>query len=201
MKTILVTGFEPFGGESVNPSWECVRTLPDNMNASDIVRACLPVEWDRTNAALGRLIDEVQPDAVISFGQAGGRNAVTIERIAMNLRDSASPDNVGRICCNEPVVPGGPDGIFATLPVYGIKAALEDARIPAAFSYSAGPYLCNNAMYYALYRALADGSAMKAGFVHVPYMNGQSQTAFTMDIEQMRRAALTICGCVSHAIA
>jgi pyroglutamyl-peptidase len=193
MKTLLVTGFEPFGGESVNPSWECAAALPEAIGDVRIVRAKLPVVWGRINGELNALLDAHGPDAVLSLGQAGGRNAINIERVAINLRDSVNADNAGIVKQNEPVVLGGPDGLFSTLPCYEMKNALDAAHIPAAFSYTAGPYLCNDAMYVALYRASLDMPRMIAGFVHVPYMKGQSETSFVMELSQMVLGVEILC--------
>lgn len=193
MKTLLVTGFEPFGGESVNPSWECARSLPDETDGVQIVKSQLPVAWARINDTLNALLDRFRPDAVLCLGQAGGRDAITIERIAINLRDSAYPDNAGEVRQNELIVPGGPDGLFSTLPCYEMKDALDERGIPVSFSYSAGPYLCNNAMYAALYRARLDLTGMRAGFVHVPYMKGQSETEFTMELSDMVQGIALLC--------
>lgn len=193
MKTLLVTGFEPFGGERVNPSWECAKAMPDEINGVRVVTARLPVSWARIGGALNALIDAMRPDAVLLLGQAGGRREITIERIAMNLRDAASPDNEGVIKQNEPVVDGGPDGLFATLPCYEMRDALLSTNIPAAFSYSAGPYLCNSAMYLALHRAKTDRPRMRAGFVHLPYMKGQNESAFAMELSDMIKGVALCC--------
>ena len=165
MKTLLVTGFEPFGGAQVNPSWECAKAMPDELPGARVVKAQLPVAWVRVNGKVNLLLDELRPDAALLLGQAGGRCAITIERIAMNLRESELADNLGEIAR------GG--------------YVLNAAGLPAAFSYSAGPYLCNDAMYVALHRARTDLPKMRAGFVHVPYMKGQSETAFSMELEDM----------------
>jgi len=185
MKTLLVTGFEPFGGAQVNPSWECAKAMPDELPGARVVKAQLPVAWARVNGKVNLLLDELRPDAALLLGQAGGRCAITIERIAMNLRESELADNLGEIARGEPVVPGAPDGLFSNLPCRAMLDALNAAGLPAAFSYSAGPYLCNDAMYVALHRARTDLPKMRAGFVHVPYMKGQSETAFSMELEDM----------------
>ena len=196
MKTLLVTGFEPFGGQSANPSWECAAALPDAIGNVRLIKAKLPVVWGRINDEMDALLNAHTPDAVLSLGQAGGRTAMSIERVAINLRDSVNPDNAGIVTQNEPVIPGGPDGLFSTLPCYAMLNALTAADIPAAFSYTAGPYLCNDAMYVALYRALSDMPGMIAGFAHVPYRHGQSETAFTMDLSQMIRGVEILCNVV-----
>ncbi|HWQ57719.1 MAG TPA: pyroglutamyl-peptidase I [Clostridia bacterium] len=193
MKTLLITGFEPFGGQDVNPSWECAKAMPDQMAGVCIVKAQLPVVWARMNGAMNALIDEYRPDAVLSLGQAGGYSALCVERVAVNLRECNRPDNAGAIVWNKPIVPGGPDGLFSTLPCHAMLDALTRADLPAAFSYSAGQYLCNNALYAALYRAKTDMPGMLAGFVHVPYMAGQSDAAFTMAFDDMVRGVLTCC--------
>lgn len=200
MKTLLVTGFEPFGGETVNPSWECARNLPDEIMGVRVVKAQLPVVWAHINDEVNALLSQYKPDAALLLGQAGGRTTITIERVAINLRDAAAPDNAGVIKQNEPVVPNGPDGLFSTLPCYEMLSSLKASGIPAAFSYSAGPYLCNDAMYVALHRASLDMPKLLAGFVHVPYMAGQSDTAFTMELEVMQKGVRLCCKAVCKAL-
>ncbi|MDO4867110.1 MAG: pyroglutamyl-peptidase I [Clostridia bacterium] len=158
---IVVTGFEPFGGASVNASWEAVRTL------DGVEKALLPVSFARTDEAI-RQIAASAPDAVICVGEAGGRSAISVERVAVNLMDARIPDNDGARPVDVPIEPTGPAARFATLPTRRIVECIRKAGLPAELSYSAGTYVCN-ATFYALMEALvAAGTPALGGFIHVP---------------------------------
>ncbi|WP_193315322.1 hypothetical protein [Nostocoides sp. F2B08] len=172
MHTVLVTGFERFGEHPANPTEEMVRQLPGVIAEASVVSAVLPVEFGRcAEVALG-LVCEHSPDAVVLTGLAAGRRSVTPERIAINVRDIAGEtvaDNAGAPPQEQPVVEGGPDGLFATLPNRAIVERLLAAGVPAELSASAGTFVCNETMYAVLHslRPLGSGGA-KAGFIHVP---------------------------------
>ncbi|MBB5634098.1 pyroglutamyl-peptidase [Cryobacterium mesophilum] len=167
MTTVLLTGFDPFGGDDHNSSWDAVQLVAREWATEDIlVTACLPVEFGRAIEELIALIDQHSPDLVIATGVAGGRTLVTPERVAINLRDARIPDNAGRQPIDEPVVAGGPDAHFTRLPVAEMVARMNGAGVPATVSLSAGAYVCNDLMY-GLLHALA-GTGLPAGFIHVP---------------------------------
>ena len=150
---ILFTGFEPFGGETVNPSFEAVRRLPERLGTAEIFKAEIPVSFADSGPALEAAMASCHPDAVICVGQAGGYAALAVERVAINLRDAATPDNRGLQPAEQPVVPGGPDACFATLPVKRLAAALEKYGVPheyIVFPHS-GHGLQNDNKLYALY--------------------------------------------------
>lgn len=175
MKTILLTGFEPFGGETVNPSWEAVRRLDGKMIGGGIIVArSLPVAFGESRTALGKILRELRPRIVICTGQAGGRRGLSIERVALNVDDARIPDNHGRQPVDTPVVRGGPAARWSTLPIKAIARAWRDAGIPASVSQSAGTYVCNH-VFYGLMHALAKtkGGA-RGGFIHVPYSTAQA---------------------------
>lgn len=176
---ILITGFAPFGGESVNPSWEAVRKLPEKFRTSKgeedtLVKYEMPVSYDRCGGIIGELIRQERPDCTICVGQAGGRMGLEVEQIAINIKDAESPDNDGKIYRGEPVIPGGPDGHFAKLPVREMVSACKAAQIPAKVSFSAGAYVCNCLMYQVLELAGREYPDMRGGFIHVPYECGQA---------------------------
>lgn len=185
---ILVTGFEPFGGQTVNPSWLCVSALPDTLAGVRVERRLLPVDWHGGPAALLDALRETAPAAVLCVGQAGGRAELSLERVAVNLR--AGADNAGVAQDEQPVAAGGPAAYFSTLPCAEMLAALRAQAIPAACSYSAGVYLCNCVMYTALHFAAAERPALRAGFLHVPFLPEQTQTAPSMARETMARGVL-----------
>ncbi|MDF2046308.1 pyroglutamyl-peptidase I [Microbacterium sp. Kw_RZR3] len=166
MTTVLLTGFEPFGGDATNPSGDAVRAVYERWTGAErLIVDVLPVAFDAAGTRLRQLLDEHHPDVVIATGLAGGRAQVTPERVAINLADARIPDNDGAQPVDLPVVEGGPTAYFATLPVKAIAAALSDAGIPAAVSHSAGTFVCNHVMFTALDAA---DPHVRAGFVHVP---------------------------------
>lgn len=191
MKILLVTGFAPFGGEKTNPSYVCASSLPDEICGVRIEKRELPVSWANTETELTALLSELRPDAVLLLGQAGGRPNLTIERVAVNLREAASPDNDG-VTENEgrPVIEGAPDAYFSTLPYRAMLAACKQNGIPTAFSYSAGCYLCNCSMFTARHFAAQNGLHMPAGFIHVPYLPEQVDDKPSMGLETLRKGIL-----------
>jgi pyroglutamyl-peptidase len=178
MSRVLVTGFDPFGGASVNPSWAAVRQLA----CPDVAARLLPCVF---GAALDRLwgaVEDVDPDVVICTGLAGGRAEVSIERVAVNLDDARIPDNVGAQPIDQPVVPGGPAGYFATIPVKACVAAVRAVPVPAGLSLSAGTFVCNHVFYGLLHRAATRRPGrLRCGFVHVPYLPEQGEPALAVD--------------------
>ncbi|ACS32533.1 pyroglutamyl-peptidase I [Thermococcus gammatolerans] len=171
---VLVTGFEPFGGEEINPSWEAVKALPDELNGATLLKVRLPVSFKRVREILPRLIAREKPDIVLLTGQAGGRPNVTVERVAINVMDSTMPDNDGFKPEDEPVFEGAPDAYFATIPIKDVVKALRKARIPAGVSNTVGTYVCNTAMFTALHTIAVSGMETKAGFIHVPFSHAQA---------------------------
>ncbi|HCX00317.1 MULTISPECIES: pyroglutamyl-peptidase I [Pantoea] len=175
MKTVLVTAFEPFGGESLNPSWEAVRALDGKtLGGARIVARQLPVVFSDVLGVLYAAMDEVQPDLILSVGQAGGRSDITLERIGINVDDARIPDNAGQQPVDEPIVADGPAGYFSTLPIKAIVAALREAAIPASVSQTAGTFTCNRVMYGLLHRLHTEGNRVRGGFVHIPYLPEQA---------------------------
>jgi len=168
MKRLLITGFAPFGGDGVNPAWQAVKALPEQVGAWRLYKRELPVAFLGAPTALRAALDEVAPDGVLMVGVAAGRAAVTPERRGVNETDARIPDNEGYQPKGEPVVPGGPEELFSTLPVEDMAEAIRAAGIPARVSESAGRFVCNALLYGALY-ALEQGPApVPAAFIHVP---------------------------------
>ena len=170
---ILITAFDPFGGESINPALEAVMQLPDELDGIVIIKRELPTVFDKSAEILRQILEEVRPDAVISVGQAGGRTGITIERVAINIDDARIEDNAGVKREDSPIEPAGPAAYFSTLPIKTIAADLKEAGIPAAVSDSAGTFVCNHIMYSALHYAAIKQPGLKAGFVHIPYLPQQ----------------------------
>jgi pyroglutamyl-peptidase len=185
MKRVLITGFEPFGKASLNPSGEIVKRI----TGENIVTAVLPVAYKSSASALLALIEKHSPDVVIMLGQAEGRNQITPERIAINLDDARIADNEGVLRLNQEIIEGGPVAYRSTLPVVEIVDALKVADIPAAVSLSAGAFLCNHIFYIAQNKF--EGSGVRSGFIHVPLMDEQGDEfpgLPTMPLDQMVRA-------------
>jgi len=175
MKTVLMTAFEPFGGETINPSWEAVRALEGKqIGGATIVIRQLPVVFSEVLTVLDQALGEVKPDAVISVGQAGGRSDITVERIGINVDDARIPDNAGHQPIDEPIVAGGPAAYFSRLPIKAIVATLREAGIPASVSQTAGTFTCNRVMYGLLHRLEQQASPVRGGFIHIPYLPGQA---------------------------
>ena len=169
MKSVLVTAFEPFGGSARNSSLDTLRSLPDRIGDALLTKAELPVEYDGAPERLKTLIrsrSETPFSAVLCLGQAEGRGVVTPEFVAVNVRNGSIPDNAGTLCRFAPCEEGGPDGIFATIPVPAVAERLTRKKLPASVSFTAGAYVCNSTMYAAL--RLTAGTETKAGFIHLP---------------------------------
>lgn len=171
---ILVTGFEPFGPDNINPSWEIASALAREYDARPDVRvvaALLPVRWEGFGPAAESALSQHQPDAIVMLGQAGGRAAITPERIGINVCNGKDNDGVERQ--EMPVVPGGPAGYFSSLPLRAIVDAMRKQGVPAEISNSAGTYLCNYAAYWVPHYLASRGIDIPAGFIHVPFLPEQ----------------------------
>ncbi|MEO8809748.1 MAG: pyroglutamyl-peptidase I [Rhodanobacter sp.] len=166
---ILLTGFDPFGGDTINPSWEAVRALHGRrVGGHLIVARQLPTEFGASLRLLKLAMREQQPALVLGVGQAGGRSQLSLERVAINLQDARIPDNAGAQPIDEPVITDAPAAYFSTLPLKAMLAALHDADVPAEISHSAGTYVCNHIAYAMLHLA-ATRRGVRAGFMHIPY--------------------------------
>ena len=179
MKRLLITGFEPFGGESVNPSWEAVLRLPDVIGDYEISKLRAPVVFGGGADAILDEASRILPDVIISVGQAGGRDAITPEMVAINLRYASIPDNSGNQPKDEPIVRSGESAYFSTLPVRKMVEASVSLGISARVSYSAGAYVCNDVLYTLLHRYR--GTDVRVGFIHVPFSKEQGKDP-SMDI-------------------
>lgn len=194
MLRVLMTGFEPFNNGKLNPSEQIVlRINKDDVPGAQIITKVLPVGYSESARELLALVEEHQPDAVINFGQAEGRTAITVERFAVNMDDASIADNFGVTRIDQKIHPGTPTAYETTLPLKELVAAIKAEGVPAAVSLSAGTFVCNH-IFYELQNALV-GKNILSGFVHVPLMSEQQEEfpgLFTMRIEQMVLAAKTI---------
>ncbi len=190
---VLVTGFEPFGGEAVNASIEAVRRLPQRIGAMEIVTAELPTSYSSSIPALAAAIARTNPDLVLCVGQAGDRAALCVERVAINLQDARTPDNDGAQPVDVPIAANGPAAYLATLPVRAAVAALHAAELPAQLSMSAGTFVCNHVFYGLMRLAVASKPAFRAGFLHVPCLPGQAAPgAPSLPLEDIVRGILIV---------
>ena len=173
MKKLLITGFDPFGGERINPSWEAVKLLPETIGEYALTKMQIPTVFGQAAEKVLTAAKELKPDVILSVGQAGGRKAVTPEVIGINLREAGIPDNMGNRPVNTPVIAGGPDACFATVPVREMVKIITSAGLPAALSFSAGAFVCNDVLYTLLHHYR--GTDTRVGFIHVPFLPEQAK--------------------------
>ncbi|ANP27164.1 pyroglutamyl-peptidase I [Dermabacter vaginalis] len=173
--SILVTAFDPFGGEKINPALEAVKALPAEIAGEKIVTVEVPTVFGKAIEAATAAIDEHQPSAVLCVGQAGGRFDITPERVAINIDDARIADNEGQQPIDEPVVEGAPPAYFATLPIKAMAQAIREAGVPSSVSNSAGTFVCNHIMFGVLHHLATVGPReTRGGFVHVPFIPEQT---------------------------
>ena len=170
---ILVTGFDPFGGEKVNPALEVVKSLPSVIHGAEIRWVEIPTVFYQSAEVLEAEINRYHPDAVLCIGQAGGRASLTPERVAINQDDARIPDNQGNQPIDTPIRLDGQAAYFSTLPIKAMVQAIKEEGLPATVSNTAGTFVCNHLMYQALYLADKKFPHMRAGFMHIPYMTEQ----------------------------
>lgn len=170
---ILVTGFDPFGGEKVNPALEAVKSLPSEIHGAKVYWVEIPTVFYKAAEVLETAIVRFQPDAVLCIGQAGGRTSLTPERVAINQDDARIPDNQGNQPIDTPIRLDGEAAYFSTLPIKAMVQAIKEVGLPATVSNTAGTFVCNHLMYQALYLVDKKFPHMRAGFMHIPYMTEQ----------------------------
>ena len=174
MKHLLITGFDPFGGETVNPAWEAVSRLPDIIGGLRLTKLQIPTVFGIAADTVLAAARADAPDVILCVGLAAGRDAVTPERIAINIASAKKPDNAGNQPLEAPILPGGPDGIFSTVPVSAMADAITAAGLPCRVSNTAGTFVCNDTLYRLLHH-YAD-TPVRVGFVHVPQLPSRPGT-------------------------
>ena len=173
---ILVTGFDPFGGEKINPALETIKRLPDAVLGARIIKLEIPTVVGKSLAKIQEAVEKENPDVVLSIGQAGGRSEITVERVGINIDDCRIPDNEGNQPIDEPIVNGGPSAYFVTVPIKAIVEKIKTNKIPASISNTAGTFICNHVCYGVAHLAAARtaaGKPMKSGFIHIPFLPEQ----------------------------
>ena len=187
MKRLLITGFEPFGGETTNPSWDALANIPDTAGEYQLTRLEIPVIFGKSAEIVIQKAEEISADVVLCIGQAGGRDAITPELVGINLRHGSIPDNDGNQPCDDEIVASGDKAYFTTIPSRRIAEAIAAKGIPARLSYSAGAYVCNDVIYSLLHRF--NGTDTRFGFIHVPYSTDQGKQP-SMSLEKITEAIL-----------
>lgn len=170
---ILVTGFDPFGGDKINPAIEAVKRLPEEINGVEIIKLEIPTIFNKSAKVVKEAIEKYHPDYVLNVGQAGGRSALTPERVAININDGRIPDNDGYQPLGEPIHEDGETAYFTQLPIKTMVKAIRAAGIPAEVSNTAGTYVCNHIMYQVQYMRDKEFPDLKAGFIHIPFLPEQ----------------------------
>ena len=195
---LLLTAFDPFGGSPVNPAREAVSLVPDRVGTVEVIKLEVPTVFRRSVEVVTAKMAEVQPDAVLCVGQAGGRYDLTVERIAINLDDARIPDNEGKQPIDVPIFSDGAPAYFSTLPIKAMVAKIREAGLPASVSNTAGTFVCNHLMYGVLHYITGNCPGVRGGFLHVPFIPSQtvdrSVPAPSMCVEDIARgirAAIT----------
>ena len=187
VKRLLITGFEPFGGEMTNPSWDALVNIPCTVGEYELIKLNIPVVFGRSAEIVIAKAEEMQVDAILCIGQAGGRDAVTPEMIGINLRHASIPDNDGNEPIDERIDKDGAAAYFTTFSARKISEAINSIGICSRVSYSAGAYVCNDVIYSLLRHF--DGCDVKIGFIHVPYSADQNKEP-SMPLEMIQRAII-----------
>jgi pyroglutamyl-peptidase len=175
---LLITGFEPFGGASINPAWEAVKLLPDTIADFEVHKLEIPTVFGLATEKILEKAAEIQPDVILCIGQAGGRGSVTPERIGVNIRDAKITDNAGNRPVGEFVAESGPAAYFSTVPVMAMADAIQVAGLPGQVSNSAGAFVCNDTLYGLLHHHA--GTPVKVGFIHVPWLPEQGSPSLPL---------------------
>lgn len=188
---ILLTAFDPFGGETINPAMEAVSLVPDRIGETKIVKLTVPTVFYKSIAVVTSAIEAERPDAVLCIGQAGGRCELTPERVAINIDDARNPDNEGKQPIDRTIFSDGAPAYFSTLPIKAMVQYIRDVGIPASVSNTAGTFVCNHLMYGVLYRLNKQFSDVCGGFMHVPFAKeqavGRYASAPSMEIKDIAR--------------
>ena len=179
MKKLLITGFDPFGGETINPAWEAVKLLPEQVGDYTLYKLQIPTVFGEGARAVLAVAHDLKPELILCIGQAGTRSAVTPERIAVNIRDARIPDNMGNQPRGERVIPEGPAAYFSTVDVMTMEQAAQAQGLPATVSNSAGAFVCNDVLYTLLHTF--DETQTRVGFIQVPWLPQQGSPSLPLE--------------------
>ena len=201
---LLLTGFDPFGGEPINPAWEAVKRVSDKVGDVEVVKLMVPTVFYKSIDTVAAAIEKEKPDAVLCIGQAGGRFDLNPERVAINVNDARIPDNEGNQPLDGPVFADGETAYFATLPIKAMAEEIRKAGVPASVSNTAGTYVCNHLMYGVLYTLANKYPDVRGGFMHVPFITSQVinrksiAPSLSLDIFMVFTNSLNSCFNTSH---
>lgn len=170
---VLITGFDPFGGEKINPAWEAVKDIKDIIEGAKIIKLEIPTVFNKSIEKVKEAMELEKPDIVLCIGQAGGRYDITIERVAINVDDARIEDNEGNQPIDIPVFEDGENAYFSNLPIKAMVEEIKGQGMPSSISNSAGTFVCNHIMYGVLYHINKTYKNMRGGFIHVPFINEQ----------------------------
>ena len=190
---LLVTGFDPFGGESINPALELIKALPGEIDGWEIIPLEIPTVFHKSIEVIRKAMEEHRPDAVLSIGQAGSRPDLSVERVGINCDDARIPDNEGNIPVDAKIFADGDDAYLLTLPIKAMVQAIQAAGIPASVSNTAGTFVCNHVAYGVAYLAKKQFPGTRTGFLHIPYLPCQAagkRGACSMSLETMKVGAI-----------
>ena len=196
---VLVTGFDPFGGEKLNPALEAIKSLPSEIQGAEVRWLEVPTVFYKSAKILEEEIRIYQPDIVLCIGQAGGRKGLTPERVAINQDDARIQDNEGNQPIDRPIQLDGPPAYFSSLPIKAMVQAIKEEGLPASVSNTAGTFVCNHLMYQVLYLVEKEFPTIKAGFMHIPYMMEQvvnRPTTPAMSLVDIRRGIEAAIGAI-----
>ena len=190
MKKLLITGFDPFGGQKINPSWQSVLALEDRIGEYNITKLEIPTVFNKGANLVLKKAEEIKPDVIICIGQAGGRIGVTPEVVAINLKEAEIADNEGYKPINSPIIADGKNAYFSTLPIREMVDAIKKEGVPTGLSYSAGTFVCNEVLYTLLHHF--NGTNVRVGFIHVPFLPEQTDGSKpSLEKEQIVKALTT----------
>lgn len=199
---VLITGFDPFGGESINPAYEAVKALPERIENCEVIKLEIPTVFGKSLQAIERSIERHDPDVVICVGQAGGRYELSLEKVGINLNEARIPDNEGNQPQGTKVHENGENAYFATLPLKGMLKSLHDENIPANISYTAGTYVCNHVLYGLMHMLNSKFPGKRGGFIHVPFLPQQvigKRNMPSMSLEMISKGLeICIAACVEY---
>ncbi|CAA9438502.1 MAG: Pyrrolidone-carboxylate peptidase [uncultured Ramlibacter sp.] len=201
-RRILVTGFDPFGGQVINPSWLAAQTLDGmRLDGHVVVSAQLPTQFNRSLRVLRELMAEHRPSLVLCTGQAGGRAAISLERVAINVNDARIPDNAGAQPIDTPVIPGAPAAYFSSLPIKAMLASMIAEGIRADVSQTAGTFVCNHVFFGLMHQLAGDPawSGTRGGLVHVPWLPQQGHPSMTLEQVGLGLQVALRCAVRTHA--
>ena len=201
MRKLLITGFEPFGGESINPSWEAVKLLPDKLADLELTKLSLPVTFADAAQAVEATAANLLPDVILCIGQAGGRPDLTVERVGINCDDARIPDNEGNSHVDAKIFADGDDAYLLTLPIKAMVKEINAAGVPASVSNTAGTFVCNHVAYGVAYLAKKYYPGLKTGFMHIPFLPHQAAGRYntpSMSIDSLKTGTIAALKAIIH---